>query len=154
MATWARRILLTIILVTLVGYGVRAAGLVPFVALDSASVYLVDGAILLTVNPFIIEVAPPPYIGLADRLPMPLMSTGWFAPPVIEYPCYMLPYWCILVVTVPPWFHLHRRARELRLRKRRGLCLACGYSLEGNVSGTCPECGVKARRASISGDKT
>ncbi|HPF40604.1 MAG TPA: hypothetical protein P5081_13525 [Phycisphaerae bacterium] len=151
MATWARRILLTIILVTLVGYGVRAAGLVPFVALDSASVYLVDGAILLTVDDFF-EAAPPPYIGLADRLPMPLMSTGWFAPPVIEYPCYMLPYWCILVVAVPTWFILHRRARELRLRERRGLCLTCGYSLVGNVSGACPECGTETPRPSIGKD--
>src|SRR4051812_9720628 len=29
----------------------------------------------------------------------------------------------------------HRRARE-------GLCLHCGYSLRGNVSGVCPECGT------------
>lgn len=27
---------------------------------------------------------------------------------------------------------------------RRGRCTACGYSLEGNVSGTCPECGASA----------
>ena len=26
-------------------------------------------------------------------------------------------------------------------RLRHGLCLACGYDLTGNVSGTCPECG-------------
>ena len=24
---------------------------------------------------------------------------------------------------------------------RRQVCLECGYSLEGNVSGVCPECG-------------
>lgn len=34
-----------------------------------------------------------------------------------------------------PW----RRYR----RRRRGLCLACGYDLTGNVSGVCPECGAK-----------
>lgn len=28
------------------------------------------------------------------------------------------------------------------LRKRRELCLVCGYDLEGNVSGVCPECGT------------
>ncbi len=27
-------------------------------------------------------------------------------------------------------------------RRRRGLCLGCGYNLEGNVSGVCSECGV------------
>ncbi len=26
-------------------------------------------------------------------------------------------------------------------RHRKGLCLKCGYDLEGNVSGVCPECG-------------
>ena len=26
-------------------------------------------------------------------------------------------------------------------RHRRGLCLRCGYNLEGNLSGVCPECG-------------
>ncbi len=26
-------------------------------------------------------------------------------------------------------------------RRRRGLCVACGYNLTGNVSGVCPECG-------------
>jgi hypothetical protein len=35
------------------------------------------------------------------------------------------------------------RSRVLRLRRSRiGLCLACGYSLTGNTSGTCPECGT------------
>ena len=28
-------------------------------------------------------------------------------------------------------------------RKREGLCPRCGYDLTGNVSGTCPECGLK-----------
>lgn len=35
-----------------------------------------------------------------------------------------------------------RIAREVVLEmRRRGLCLACGYNLTGNISGTCPECG-------------
>lgn len=28
-----------------------------------------------------------------------------------------------------------------RARRRRGLCVACGYDLRGSSSGTCPECG-------------
>ena len=28
-------------------------------------------------------------------------------------------------------------------RRKRGLCLNCGYDLTGNVSGICPECGEK-----------
>jgi O-antigen/teichoic acid export membrane protein len=36
------------------------------------------------------------------------------------------------------WFLLNRRRR---FRKTRGLCLHCGYNLQGNISGICPECG-------------
>jgi formate hydrogenlyase subunit 3/multisubunit Na+/H+ antiporter MnhD subunit len=28
------------------------------------------------------------------------------------------------------------------LRARRGCCSSCNYELKGNVSGTCPECGM------------
>ena len=28
-------------------------------------------------------------------------------------------------------------------RRRKGLCLGCGYDLTGNESGVCPECGVQ-----------
>ena len=31
-----------------------------------------------------------------------------------------------------------------RRRRRRGLCVRCGYDLTGNQSGTCPECGEAA----------
>ena len=33
-----------------------------------------------------------------------------------------------------------RRVRRHR-RRRKGWCLGCGYDLQGNVSGVCPECG-------------
>lgn len=32
-----------------------------------------------------------------------------------------------------------------RVRYRRGCCLACGYNLAGNISGICPECGMKTQ---------
>jgi hypothetical protein len=35
-----------------------------------------------------------------------------------------------------------RRKRELQ-RRLNGLCQQCGYCLNGNVSGICPECGTK-----------
>jgi len=35
-----------------------------------------------------------------------------------------------------------RRSR----RKRRGLCVDCGYNLHGNRSGRCPECGTRYRK--------
>ncbi|MCO6436271.1 MAG: hypothetical protein J5J06_04200 [Phycisphaerae bacterium] len=36
------------------------------------------------------------------------------------------------------------RARRY-IRRRRGLCLNCAYDLQGNVSGTCPECGASTK---------
>jgi hypothetical protein len=56
------------------------------------------------------------------------------------------------VVTAPLWFPLavfaaypvmafiHGPVRRYR-RRRKGLCIKCGYDLTGNVSGACPECG-------------
>ncbi len=35
-----------------------------------------------------------------------------------------------------------RRYRRRR-RRKRGLCLTCGYNLTGNTSGVCPECGTR-----------
>ena len=37
-------------------------------------------------------------------------------------------------------------ARDIR-RRRRGLCLRCGYDLTGNVSGDCSECGYPIERS-------
>ena len=41
--------------------------------------------------------------------------------------------------------HLFMRLHEARetRRRRKGLCLQCGYNLTGNVSGVCSECGAK-----------
>lgn len=33
--------------------------------------------------------------------------------------------------------------RRRCLRRRRGICVECGYDLTGNVSGICPECGAR-----------
>ena len=34
-------------------------------------------------------------------------------------------------------------------RRRKGLCLKCGYNLTGNVSGVCPECGTKFQSSTM-----
>ena len=59
----------------------------------------------------------------------------------------------VYVATVPVWFPpaffalppllwLATRSRRLYARRRRlGLCLRCGYDLQGNTSGRCSECG-------------
>ncbi len=57
-----------------------------------------------------------------------------------------------IAVEFPHWFPvgllgvlayvLGRPLLRARHRRRHNLCVKCGYSLEGNVSGTCPECGT------------
>jgi hypothetical protein len=36
-----------------------------------------------------------------------------------------------------------RTRSTVRKRIKKGLCLSCGYSLIGNTSGVCPECGTR-----------
>jgi hypothetical protein len=40
------------------------------------------------------------------------------------------------------WVHQGGFRKQRRLRLLHGLCLYCGYDLQGNVSGKCPECGT------------
>jgi hypothetical protein len=52
----------------------------------------------------------------------------------------------VLLVLIPArWFSCRTR---LRRRQVAGACLACGYSLTGNTSGTCPECGTPIKQTS------
>ncbi len=60
-------------------------------------------------------------------------------------------------IGIPPWSFLflfgvyptialiHPPLRRYR-RRKRGLCVRCGYNLTGNESGVCPECGAEVRR--------
>jgi uncharacterized paraquat-inducible protein A len=50
----------------------------------------------------------------------------------------------LVAMTAVSAFHVARwiRATVTAARRRtRRLCLGCGYDLNGNVSGRCPECG-------------
>lgn len=44
----------------------------------------------------------------------------------------------------PPLAVLALRTTRRYRRRKRGLCLTCGYDLTGNTSGVCPECGTAA----------
>lgn len=48
---------------------------------------------------------------------------------------------CLLLVY--PALSITRDLLRRWRRRRRGLCRRCGYNLEGNVSGLCPECGTE-----------
>ena len=55
------------------------------------------------------------------------------------------PLWLVTVVLATyPTIAFIRGPLRRRRRRKRGQCLHCGYSLEGNVTGVCPECGEKA----------
>ncbi len=53
-----------------------------------------------------------------------------------------LPLWFVSLVSgmFPSVAFLRGPVRRWR-RKRKGLCVACGYNLQGNMSGVCSECG-------------
>lgn len=57
------------------------------------------------------------------------------------------PSWLMFAVfaTYPAITFIRGPLRRYR-RRRRGLCLKCGYDLTGNVTGVCPECGTKVER--------
>ncbi len=57
--------------------------------------------------------------------------------------------WMITVIACLAWLGLPFVSRRLKrgIRRKRGLCLKCGYDLTGNESesGVCPECGNEAK---------
>jgi hypothetical protein len=56
------------------------------------------------------------------------------------------PHWpFVLLLGVGPLIAYRRLARHRR-RKRKGLCLNCGYDLQGITSARCPECGTAVDR--------
>lgn len=58
---------------------------------------------------------------------------------------YVVPYWFLsLTLAALPfaWGRKSWRRRVSRSRQILGSCLHCGYSLTGNTSGVCPECGA------------
>jgi hypothetical protein len=77
---------------------------------------------------------------LIERVPFHL-SLGW--PGVWKEPhgvTIVLPLWLLFaVVACPTAVAWHFSARRLQADE----CAKCGYSLTGNVSGVCPECGAE-----------
>ena len=58
-----------------------------------------------------------------------------------------LPHWvALLIFGILPLLWLRRHINHLR-QHRFDLCSICGYSLTGNTSGTCPECGSPIPKA-------
>jgi len=74
----------------------------------------------------------------------PLPGRGGWGPQVVRGTIFGFALWPLLIVTAPfPGLMIARgtrNARRYRRRRKRGLCLSCGYNLMGNTSGVCPEC--------------
>jgi hypothetical protein len=73
----------------------------------------------------------------------PWFSWGWRSFPGLG-PLFLiwLPIWLIvLLCCLYPAILLLRGPLRRWRRRRKGLCLKCGYNLTGNTSGRCPECG-------------
>ena len=63
-------------------------------------------------------------------------------------PFAILPFWLLLLLTAIPTAWLwHRDRRLISSSPDHRLCLRCGYDLNGNTSGVCPECGEKTAMA-------
>ena len=58
----------------------------------------------------------------------------------VQYSVFVVPYWAILpFLLILPLLWTRGVLRQWR-RRRKGLCLTCGYDLRAS-EGTCPECG-------------
>ena len=53
------------------------------------------------------------------------------------------PAWIWILLLTYPAIVLIRGPLRRRRRRKRGLCLQCGYNLTGNTTGVCPECSQK-----------
>jgi hypothetical protein len=87
---------------------------------------------------------PAPHV--AGPKPPPDIPPGvGFPDPTVEWGCIAVraPLWLLFAVSLcyPILAFVRGPVRRWR-RRRRGLCVKCGYNLTGNVSGVCPECGT------------
>jgi len=95
-------------------------------------------------TPFPTEASPPQWpngFGFTLFAVTPLTSAG-------RVTLVAIPYWSIVATTgALPIVYLARMLRR-RTRNRIGACVRCSYSLTGNTSGVCPECGISIRQQS------
>lgn len=74
---------------------------------------------------------------LLAPITIPLLLLDSWQYPTVQM---VIPGMTYLILTVAI-FRFRRKRNLIYWRKSQGLCLHCGYSLRGNVTGVCPECG-------------
>ena len=67
---------------------------------------------------------------------------------------YLVVYGTMALAVVVVIMMLFQRDIARRARRTSGRCRVCGYNLEGNVSGVCPECGRPIRGERAARDKS
>ena len=80
------------------------------------------------------------YFGVGLAAAMSPLSTRWFVAVFLTTSLA-----CGVAADVL-WDRPKRLQRLRRKRSERGQCAECGYSLAGNVSGVCPECGTRVEK--------
>ncbi len=107
-----------------------------------ASLYWFDGRIKMSLTK---DMSAPPVIKTWDWCGFGLKITGatsLFTGTQAKSWILFGPSWIsVLIPCAYPAIAFIRGPLRRYRRRRRGLCIRCGYNLEGNVSGVCPECG-------------
>jgi hypothetical protein len=94
--------------------------------------------------PVLVRGWPVPFVSW-DSTPGARLDFGVYALP-LAYDVLVWTGWCFIItcMAVTVWITPPRSRR--RRRDAAKACVTCGYSLTGNVSGICPECGTPVQR--------
>ena len=79
----------------------------------------------------------------SDAKTLSMEPTGTAGGRTVRFAVVVTPFWMppTFLAAYPTLAFIRGPLRRWR-RRRKGLCVRCGYNLEGNVSGVCSECGV------------
>ncbi len=116
-------------------------GWVPFSSSTWASVQVESGCITVTRR-----TSPPPrtveavfFEDLLQPVPRQFAGIAWSRNRIS---CRLGPSLVLVaILAIYPTIAFIRGPLRRHRRRKRGLCLKCGYNLVGNVTGVCPECG-------------
>jgi hypothetical protein len=93
------------------------------------------------------------FFATGNSLTATFATSAVLVTPTSVFERYAVQQWVVIVLMLTPalWITIRtgRRWWLARIRRRRGLCMECGYDLRGG-GGVCPECGAVSRSATAS----